>query len=65
VVVQHGHLLPDGWRFSSEQGEGELRVRTRVTISDQSDGFLFIAESAKGDGAWRRTSEVRYVKLAP
>lgn len=65
VVVHQGQAEADGWRFSSEQGEGEARVRTRVTITGRPEGFLLVAESARGDGEWRRTSEVRYLRLGP
>ena len=63
-VLQRGEEQGGRWRFGSEEGQGEARVRTRVTMeADGDQGFVFVAESSTGDGPWRQTSKVVYRRV--
>ena len=64
VVVHRGLRLPDGWSFTSERGEGEERVRTRVTIGRVAEGrFSFHIETARADGPWATGARLEYRRI--
>lgn len=63
VEAMRGRPTPGGWLFTAERGTGPARQRERVTISRTSTGFLLVAESALGDGAWKVDATVNYRAL--
>ena len=66
LVVQQGVEQEGRWSFTSDQGAGAERVRTRVTIQSSGNaGFQFVSERSTGDGPWRQEAAVMYRRIAP
>lgn len=57
-----GTAQSPGWQFEGGGGHGATRVRTRVTITKESDGtFRLLEQMAEGDGAWNAGDAVTYI----
>lgn len=53
------------WLFTSDQGVGAARLRTRVVIKPRSDeGFDFRSETSTGDDPWADSASVVYKRIA-
>ena len=64
VVVQYGQEQGGRWLFTSEEGAGAARIRTRVTIEANTDhGFDLTSERSVGDGPWSQPSKVSYRRV--
>ena len=65
VARMHGEERGGSWHFSSDEGAGTTRVRTRVVI-EPIDGrrFLLSSERSTGDGPWSQPSKVTYQRVA-
>lgn len=64
LVVQHGEEQGGRWVFGSERGEGQARVRTRVTIEPTAErGFTLVSERSTGDGPWTAGATVVYRRV--
>ena len=64
VVAQRGTLEGGVWRFFDEQGTGAALTRIRVTITPKAEGsFVFVRETAVGEGPWKAGTEVCYVRI--
>jgi hypothetical protein len=65
LVVHYGEEHDGRWLFTSDEGSGAARVRTRVTIEANKDrGFEFSSEQSIGEGPWSRPSRVTYRRVA-
>jgi hypothetical protein len=65
LVVQYGEERDGRWLFTSEEGAGPARVRTRVTIeANKNRGFDFNSERSIGDGPWSQNAKVTYQRVA-
>jgi hypothetical protein len=65
LVVLYGEEKAGRWQFSSDEGTGTSRVRTRVTIEGNNEqGFDFASDRSLGDEPWSQPSRVTYRRVA-
>lgn len=63
---QRGQRTPTGFLFTSDDGAGAKRVRTRFTLTEGvGNHFHTVSETAKGDGPFVVDSKIEYVRSRP
>ncbi|MEO6363868.1 MAG: hypothetical protein ABIO71_11605, partial [Caldimonas sp.] len=66
VIIERGQRIPSGFHFTSENGTGADRVRTRFTIVEAAGGRVnTVVESAKGEGPWVVEEKRVYLRTRP
>jgi hypothetical protein len=66
VTTQRGQRIPRGFRFLSERGTGEERVRERYTLEEGAGGRIStVLETAKGDGPWVIDDKSEVLRMRP
>lgn len=66
VYIERGRRLPQGFVYTSEQGTGVDRVRTRFTIVEGEPGRVStVNELSKADGPWVVDEKLEYLRTRP
>lgn len=66
VYIERGHRIPKGFVYTSQQGTGADRVRTRFTIVEGEHGRVStVNETSKADGPWVVDEKLEYLRTRP
>jgi hypothetical protein len=66
IFVERGQRIPNGFQFSSEEGSGTDKVRSRFKITEAEGGRVHtVEEKSKAGGPWVVEKKTDYIRTRP